>query len=897
MRIEYVRLKGFEGLERGSGIADLELDLGGEGPLFCMLSGANGSGKSTVLNSLHPGHGTGGDGRKPVPEGREGYKELRVRRDDGALFVVRHWWDRRGSVRSFLEKDGDELNPNGGVKTFQALARRELGFDEDSLVVRRLGPNAATFADLPPSQRKDYVVRNLLSGIDEYLEAWGRAKERHAAMKARAKGAGDQLARLEPEADLDALLRAAESRLAAAESDAARAAADAASALGDLERFAGKLDEAEAAAREAGADAAAEALGKAAADCEEALAGCPVAREMNGAELDEAVEVAVSEEASLREEAASLAATARALAAAASESASRASSLRSVSSRRVSSPASEASLAAEIARLEGLLPELPASDGKPFPSEAEAAAALRAATRAAEAISAARAGVPDGPLRKAVASGPEAVAGTLSAARKAAAAAAGRLEEASRKLAQAEGARDIAAALGMRPPACRIDSCSFIAGALQASKVLEGLPAAEKELGEASLEDSGARAWAELAAEASRHSAELRAAGGELAACAGFLRWAGRSGLASPGWASSALLAPSHDVDALLDLSAAADLCSGLAERARSEARLAEAREALDAGESARAAAEEAVGFLAEAERDEAGKSSDAARAASEAAEAAGKARAAGDRAAALRRARDARAALATASAAERESRGLLTKWNDAWEAHERAVGLLVEKEERSAVLTSAVPPLREAAGRCAARLERRRELSAELAEVEKELGSLELVARALDPKRGIPMAYGEDALEAVRGDCNALLAHSFGGGLQVLGFQLGEREFRIRVSNAGGGVLDDVSLASQGERALVTLALSLAVAGRAGGWSVLSLDEADGPLDSENRESFLEMVRQMSASAGIRQVFVISHNDCFRHELADLVLLRGSEFDPTDPLAMDGKRVLLDAR
>jgi chromosome segregation ATPase len=76
------------------------------------------------------------------------------------------------------------------------------------------------------------------------------------------------------------------------------------------------------------------------------------------------------------------------------------------------------------------------------------------------------------------------------------------------------------------------------------------------------------------------------------------------------------------------------------------------------------------------------------------------------------------------------------------------------------------------------------------------------------------------------------------------------------------GVIIPDVKYASQSEIALITMALSFALADNASGdYNILLLDEIDAALDPTNRLAFLEMLDKQMVELNAEQVFIISHN------------------------------------
>ena len=119
----------------------------------------------------------------------------------------------------------------------------------------------------------------------------------------------------------------------------------------------------------------------------------------------------------------------------------------------------------------------------------------------------------------------------------------------------------------------------------------------------------------------------------------------------------------------------------------------------------------------------------------------------------------------------------------------------------------------------------------------------------------------------------NELLEIAFDGNFEI-NFVTDTREFFIQV-RTGETIKNDIKEASQGEIALTTISISLALIEQAiGNYNIIALDEIDGPLDSSNRQNFISILNTQIEKLGIEQLFVISHNDAFDTEAMDLILL-----------------------
>lgn len=182
--------------------------------------------------------------------------------------------------------------------------------------------------------------------------------------------------------------------------------------------------------------------------------------------------------------------------------------------------------------------------------------------------------------------------------------------------------------------------------------------------------------------------------------------------------------------------------------------------------------------------------------------------------------------------------------------------------------------------------------LKKSLEELQKEYESTKLVADALNPKSGIPLVFIQSYLTSVESITNKLLDIAYGDHFRIK-FNVTEKEFLITVK-IGESVIDDISFASQGELALTTISLSLALIERAiNKYNIIALDEIDGPLDPDNRASFIGILNSQIKKLGLEQVFLISHNNAFDSCPMDLVLLKDAPDDLNSDEYMKNKTII----
>lgn len=190
MKITYLKAENFAGIEIGTGMNVIEIDFSKNKNPMILLLGENGSGKTSLMSILHPLRGTN-DNRSPILEDKKGYKEVHIV-EGTDKYIVRHMYKPN---KSFIEKNGKELNENGNITSFNQIIKEELGVDEDYFKVGRLGNNVTNFINLKSSDRKKFIG-NFLPNIDDYLKLFDIAKTKYSIMNKELKNIAGQLDKL-----------------------------------------------------------------------------------------------------------------------------------------------------------------------------------------------------------------------------------------------------------------------------------------------------------------------------------------------------------------------------------------------------------------------------------------------------------------------------------------------------------------------------------------------------------------------------------------------------------------------------------------------------------------------------------------------------------------------------
>src|SRR5699024_3494160 len=154
--------------------------------------GKNGSGKSIILSQLNP-YRTSNDNRKDIIlKDKKGYKEIHYSKGN-SKYIIKHYYGKNSSQnKSFISKDGEELNENGGIRLFDDIVSNELNVTKDYFTVGRLGDNVSNFIDYSTTERKKYINK-FIPNIDEYLKAFEVVREKWSDIRKRLKNLNTDL--------------------------------------------------------------------------------------------------------------------------------------------------------------------------------------------------------------------------------------------------------------------------------------------------------------------------------------------------------------------------------------------------------------------------------------------------------------------------------------------------------------------------------------------------------------------------------------------------------------------------------------------------------------------------------------------------------------------------------
>ena len=182
MKYLYIRLEGYIGIYNGSGLETIDLDLSSSRSKTIIVSGSNGSGKSSLLRAINllP------DGNDSFIPGRQASKYLKI--TDGVNIyeiTFNHPVDKNGNrcvTKVSLLKNGIEMNSNGNVGSYKDIIFNEFDIDGNFLSLSKISSDSRGLADKTPAERKK-IMSSLISSLDTYNEIYKNLNKKSNTFK------------------------------------------------------------------------------------------------------------------------------------------------------------------------------------------------------------------------------------------------------------------------------------------------------------------------------------------------------------------------------------------------------------------------------------------------------------------------------------------------------------------------------------------------------------------------------------------------------------------------------------------------------------------------------------------------------------------------------------------
>ena len=204
MKITYLKLKNFIAIKTVLNKEILEIDFTKMINSICLFIGPIGSCKTFILSHLQPFATVGNvdlrNGEEMILSGKDGEKEIIFVNNNITYHIHHYYLNKKDSkkIKSFITKNGEELNPSGLITRFSEIIEKEFGIDISFLKIIRLGSNVNNLIRLTDTNRKEFAVK-LLKDIDEYLQDYKIAEKKYRECKNQLSGLESKLASYESE--------------------------------------------------------------------------------------------------------------------------------------------------------------------------------------------------------------------------------------------------------------------------------------------------------------------------------------------------------------------------------------------------------------------------------------------------------------------------------------------------------------------------------------------------------------------------------------------------------------------------------------------------------------------------------------------------------------------------
>lgn len=189
MKLKYAKFIGLIGVCRASGRKEIFIDFTKCKNNIILIMGENGSGKSTIINALHPFPDSASD----YLSHEEGYKEICYTMPDGTEYisVIDYPINKMGEriqTKAYLTKivNGvpNQLNPNGNIGSYKDLLYSEFSLDANFLSLSKLSYENKGLVEKGPSDRKKFMASgSLIDSIEVYNKIYKTLNKRSSIFK------------------------------------------------------------------------------------------------------------------------------------------------------------------------------------------------------------------------------------------------------------------------------------------------------------------------------------------------------------------------------------------------------------------------------------------------------------------------------------------------------------------------------------------------------------------------------------------------------------------------------------------------------------------------------------------------------------------------------------------
>ena len=201
--IKLLRLKltNFARIKSGMGVNVLELDFKKMPNILSLIVGANGSGKTSLIQCIHPYPynnctGDSGGNAQLIVEKMDGEKIFEFEYDD-CIYTCTHKYTRKKdgslSTKSYIAEDYEILDESGSVNSFKEFMADSFGLRESHFSILMIGSSLRSFVSSIASERKRISVK-LFEILDIYTFFYRNASDRMRELRPVLQNATAKLA-------------------------------------------------------------------------------------------------------------------------------------------------------------------------------------------------------------------------------------------------------------------------------------------------------------------------------------------------------------------------------------------------------------------------------------------------------------------------------------------------------------------------------------------------------------------------------------------------------------------------------------------------------------------------------------------------------------------------------
>ena len=168
-----------------------------------------------------------------------------------------------------------------------------------------------------------------------------------------------------------------------------------------------------------------------------------------------------------------------------------------------------------------------------------------------------------------------------------------------------------------------------------------------------------------------------------------------------------------------------------------------------------------------------------------------------------------------------------------------------------------------------------------ELEEYKSMYNKIETLKYYSSPTTGIQLLFVSIYMNKILDNANRLLCNLFNGQFALLPFIITESEFRIPVAVDGGLNHEDITTMSSAQIALLSMIISISLLSQTSTkLNIIVGDEIDAPFDGTNRRQFFEILDRLRMLVNANQCVLISHNSELSQYDCDVILLKNENSD-----------------